>query len=280
MESQIKNAARRSLGVAIEMLRGKLQRPLSLSKFEDIIRTDLRLRAGDSVMVHSNFSRLNADFSPREAVICLMDTVTSRGNILMPFYPYGSGYDWLRSDRVFDLNRTRPATGFLPLFMSDFPGARKSVHPIKAVVAWGKDRDFLIADHHRSETPYDQRSPYCRLMQFDGSKSIGMGILSNSCFHACEDIAGMRELYAPKTMEGRCIDYNGEQIKVRTYVHDPRIVAAGSREFLKVTGCPSYAEFRINWCSYYYVRLAEMRDHYLKMARQGITLLSLKYTLS
>lgn len=275
MKSNIKNSVKHGFGMAREMLRGKFQRPLSLSKFEDIIRSDLQLQAGDSVIVHSSFSRLNADFSPREAVTCLMDTVTSRGNILMPFYPSGNGYEWLSGGCVFNLVSTKSVTGILTRVFGEMLGVRKSVHPIKSLAVWGNKRDFLIADHQKSRTPYDENSPYFRLINLNNSKSIGLGVFSNSCFHACEDILEMPELYIDNKFEGRCLDYNRETVITRTYVHDPRIVLPRPREFLRATGCPSYVEFRARWCPYYRVLLAEMRDHIIAAAKRGLTRLSL-----
>jgi aminoglycoside N3'-acetyltransferase len=47
------------------------------------------------------------------------------------------------------------------------PGARRSINLIHSVAAVGPNADFLVRDHYRSETPWDQCSPYARLADVD-----------------------------------------------------------------------------------------------------------------
>lgn len=47
------------------------------------------------------------------------------------------------------------------------PGVRRSINLIHSVSAVGPNADFLVRDHHRSETPWDERSPYARLADVD-----------------------------------------------------------------------------------------------------------------
>lgn len=163
--------------------RGK---PVSISDIRVLIEDEFSIGVGDSVIVSSSFGNLNALFTPDQLIDELMDIVGPHGNIVMPFYPPGLSEEWVRSGKVFDMTNTPSSMGILTQKFSERADVVKSLHPIKAVVAWGGDAQEIVSRHHLSQTPFDEFSPYGWLLN-NSSKSLGLGVKNNPMFHACED---------------------------------------------------------------------------------------------
>lgn len=217
--------------------------PLTLSELKNILREDLGLGEGDTVIVHSSFGNMNPGFSPQEVVDLLKKLVGPSGNILMPFYPTTNAFFWMQQDNEFDVNLSRSCMGILTQVFKESEGVRLSPHPVKAVSAWGKDRDFLIEEHHQSIYPYDKHSPYFKTSLLPNSKTIGMGVEVNSFLHTCEDLflQDKLEIYSEKLFKGKVNYYSGP-LEVSTYLHDPQKVSSIMTpcEYMKQTDCPEY----------------------------------------
>ena len=240
LSSELRGKTKRALRRLSSTTLGK---PLELDEFQYVLERKLCVRKNSSVLVHCSFGRLKANFSPAQAVMTLKDLVGEGGNILMPCYP-GNGEEWLASGKVFDVQTTPIVTGVLAETFARTCGVRTSTHPIKAVAAWGKDRDFLIEGHHLSKTPYDSRSPYAKLLSLKNSLVIGLGTAKMSFYHCCEDSAPdySRYLYTSNPVTGLCRTEDGSVEEVTTYVHRTEVLSGmpSSIEFLSRTRCPSY----------------------------------------
>src|SRR5690606_12210949 len=133
--------------------------------------------------------------------------------------------------------------GIITQVFKESEGVLLSPHPVKAVSAWGKDRDFLISEHHKSMYPYDKNSPYFKTSLLPNSKTIGLGVEVNSFLHSCEDLylLDKSEIYSDKVFVGKVNYYEGP-IEVSTYLHEPHKVSAilTPCEYLKKTDCPGY----------------------------------------
>ena len=221
-----------------------LGRPLELSEFRFIVENKLGIRRDSTVLVHCSFGRLKANFSASDAVAMLKEVVGEGGNILMPCYP-GNGEEWLASQEIFDVRRTPIATGILAQEFSRSPDVRTSTHPIKAVAAWGKDRDFFIAEHHLSRTPYDGNSPYAKLLSIENSLVVGLATAKMAFYHCCEDSIRhyAEHLYTSEPVPGLCRTADGDVVQVLTHVHRTEVLRRmpSSIEFLTRTKCPGYA---------------------------------------
>ena len=218
-----------------------LGKKLSSEEFLHILTSLLDLKKGDSVLVHASFGNLKPDFSPEKAVEILMNVVGKEGNLLMPYYPYDSK-KFLESGEVFDVNSTPTRSGILSATFSSFPEVKKSLHPIKSLAVWGKDRDELISRHHYSKLPFDQNSPYYRLLRMQSAKTIGLGVFKNSMLHMYEDnITAYPTYYEGKKYIAKCINYEGKVCNVETYTHG-KSNRVESCEYLKLIKCPSYKE--------------------------------------
>ena len=121
------------------------------------------VRPGTTLFLHSAWDEFyNFDGDPLDLVHVLQRHMGAEGTIAMPAFP-------LRPDpeQVFDVRRTVTGAGLVPEMFRRLPGARRSINLIHSVAAIGPEADFLIRDHHRSETPWDQHSPYARLSDVD-----------------------------------------------------------------------------------------------------------------
>lgn len=195
----------------------------TLSEMRRLLLRDFGITKGDNLIITSSFGNLNADFSPRELVELLKEIVGRDGNLVMPFYPPGNSYEWAGKGEVFDMQATRSSMGVLTQVFSELDDVYKSMHPTKAVVAWGKDAKQIVFGHEDSVTPFSKNTPYGWLMQ-NGSKSLGLGIKSNPMFHYCEDalLDKSEWLYFDKKFKLKVKNYHGEIIFVETFVHDPQ----------------------------------------------------------
>ncbi|SHN02914.1 Aminoglycoside 3-N-acetyltransferase [Cyclobacterium lianum] len=255
-------------------LSGEDRLPLSLASFEKILRENLNIVEGDTLIIHSSFGNMNADFSPEEAITLLKTIVGESGNLLMPFYPTGHAYYWIQEGGVFDVYTSRSFMGILTQKFKESNGVKLSPHPAKALSAWGKDRDWLIGEHHMSRYPYDKYSPYFKTKSLPNSKTVGLGVEINSFFHACEDLflQEKSEIYSEQLFEGK-MNYYGEMQTVRTYLHQPEKVNSiiSPCNFLKQTDCPDYRLVLVKGVPYYSVRNESVYLHAKKLLEQGIS---------
>ena len=200
--------------------------PLSETDFKEILSNDLRLASGDLVYVHSGMDGLNLAFPFYRIFFLIQEIVGLRGTVVFPTYPNHriSSYEWLKQGNVFDIRRTPSYTGILTEFARRQRKAIRSLHPTKSVCAIGPAAKELTATHHLSPYPYDMNSPYYKLIA-GGGKIVGLGATTNYVsFGYCVDDAFKDEfpvrVYTNELFEVPCINYDGEQVVVKTFAHD------------------------------------------------------------
>ena len=124
--------------------------------------------------VHSAWEHLNSGhFSAAELVKQLLAIVGDDGTLVMPAFP---SHTMQVPGGVFDVKRTPSAGGLLTEMFRRYPGVLRSINLNHSVCAFGPNADFLTRDHHRSETSWDQFSPYYRLREIDNAWIIGLGV--------------------------------------------------------------------------------------------------------
>jgi aminoglycoside 3-N-acetyltransferase len=124
--------------------------------------------------------------------------------------------------------RTAPTRmGWLTEHALMSPGGSRSVHPTHSVLAFGPRSADFVKDHHLCLTPFADRSPYARLVDFGGKiLLIGVGLSGMTSFHRTEDRLGERfpvRVYRPEVFRVRCVDAAGRSREVSTLAHDPFI---------------------------------------------------------
>lgn len=230
----------------------KTQEKLTLYQIKTIIKDELGIKQGDSVLVHCGFGFLNADFTPHQLIKLLQDIVGNNGNIVMPFYPPGLSKNWALSGRVFNPESIKCSTGILAQIFSELDTSI-SIHPIKSVCAWGKDAKSLVLGHEKSLHPYDELSPYAALSSLSNSKSIGLGVLNCTMIHCAEDLYENNKsyLYSDNIVSLQVIN-NDKLTTVNTHFHHGEVSLDTSANFfrkhlphlqnsVKINGVPFYS---------------------------------------
>lgn len=204
---------------------------------EQLIR--LGITKGDNIVVTSSFGNLNASFSPTELIIMLQELVTENGLIVMPFYPKLNSYEWAKNQMLFDMENTVSGMGILTNVFSKLPNVYKSIHPTKAVCAWGRKAIELTTGHENSTTPFYWDSPYGKLLKMN-SKSVCIGVKNMPMFHAFEDIySQMYNAYYQSNKVSLRVKLPNRLIEVNTFVHDPKIIGHTifSTDYIQIN-CP------------------------------------------
>ena len=265
LRKQLKRLARRATTAG-------LSRRLRADQFRQILVEEMKLARGDTVLVHASFGRLKTEFAPSIAISILQDVVSDDGNILMPVYP-GNGDEWLAGGEIFDPMTSPISTGILAVEFVHTKDVRVSKHPIKAVAAWGKERDNLLSEHHLSRTPYDAQSPYAKMLTLPNAKVIGLGTQRMSFIHCGEDaVPGyVEKFYSPLPMSGQCRDEHGSLITVTTLVHRSELRRTmGGAALLSAERCASCQERIIDDRIYYVGDARGIYEHMRQYAQRQI----------
>ena len=169
---------------------------------------------------------LNLNFPFYRILFLIQEVIGKGGTVVFPTYPNHriSSYEWLKQGNVFDVRRTPSYTGILTEFARRQRDAVRSLHPTKSVCAIGPAAQELTATHHLSPYPYDEGSPYYKLIE-GGGKIIGLGATTNYIsFGYCVDDAFKEDfpvrVYHAQLFAAPCINYEGERVIVKTYAHD------------------------------------------------------------
>jgi len=195
-------------------------------KLEKILREELSLQSGDCVMVHSSVDKLNLIFPSYNILKIILDIIGEYGTLIMPTYPKLNSFKFLSTKQVFNVMKTPTYTGLLNEYARRHKEARRSLHPTKSVVAIGKNALDIVSEHHKSIYPYSEFSPYYKINYFN-TKIIGVGVETAylSAVHSVEDTLLERfpvDPYHNEIFDAKCIDYNGNELIVRTKAHDMR----------------------------------------------------------
>ncbi|NHX36851.1 MULTISPECIES: aminoglycoside N(3)-acetyltransferase [Halolamina] len=249
----------------------------------DRIAADLRelgVDAGDTLLVHSALSELGwVAGGPQAVVDALQRVVTESGTVVVP--THSTQYsdpsvwtsppvpdDWIPQIRE-SMPPYRPAVtptrsmGAVAECFRDYPGTRRSRHPLYSFAAWGADAE-AVADDHRLENGMGEHSPLARVYERDGSVLLlGTGHGTNTSLHLAEYRA---EVDAEETTAGAPVLRDGERewVEWEDIEHDssdfPEIGAAFERErpdavtegevgaaTAKLVDQPALVDFAVEW---------------------------------
>ena len=186
----------------------------------------LGIHNNDIIMLHSSLSKLGYEEGGAETVItAFLEILDKDGTLVMPSFPaIGFNYDYLKTNPTFDILHTPSKMGVITEVFRKMKGVKRSFHPTDAVCAIGKQADYLIKDHFNQLTPYNQSSPFYRLVELK-AKIILMGVDLNSLtnFHTLEDAMPnfVYPVYHHTIFNAQLINENGEKLNMKTKVHNP-----------------------------------------------------------
>ncbi len=188
----------------------------------------LGVRAGDALLVHSSLSRFGHVEGGADAVVdALLDAVGPEGTVAVPTHTWGT-VD--AEQPVFDVRSTPSMVGRITEVFRIRAEARRSLHPTHSCAAIGRRRDELLSDHETQVTPCGGKSPYQRLMDCGGKVVfLGIGLRSNTSFHALEELACVPWLFDRLQML-YTVDYEGRRRAVPSRRHSSDML----RDFEKV----------------------------------------------
>ncbi|MBA94306.1 MAG: hypothetical protein CMP21_00875 [Rickettsiales bacterium] len=159
---------------------------------EDLLNQMSRmgLKKSQTLFIHSSWDQfINFTGKPIQLINAILDILGPDGTLAMPAYP-----NWnlqLAENPVFDVKKTPSAAGLLTEFFRRHPNTKRSINLNHSVCAIGKHADFLIKDHHYSETSWDTNSPYYRLSEINGiimGLGVGHDLKIATCLHCIDSL--------------------------------------------------------------------------------------------
>jgi len=181
----------------------------------------LGIKEGDAVLVHSSLASIGCVEGGADTVIdTLLECVGDRGTVLMPTLT-GSAELSTLNPPVFDVRNTPCWTGTIPETFRKRAGAVRSLQPTHSVAAIGAQARMLTAGAEEADMPCGRHTPYEKLARMPNGRilMIGCGLESCTMLHHVEERAGIPEHLQDEPAECTVIDYDGREIKVRTYLH-------------------------------------------------------------
>jgi aminoglycoside 3-N-acetyltransferase len=148
----------------------------------------LGLHRDGCAFVHASWAEFsNFAGTPSDLIRALVEHLGPQGTLAMPAFP---SQDLQRDPGfVFDVLRTPSAAGLLSETFRRYPRVLRSIHHNHSVCALGPNASFLVRDHHKSITSWDEKSPYYRLRDTNALiVGLGVGTLEATALHCVESM--------------------------------------------------------------------------------------------
>jgi aminoglycoside 3-N-acetyltransferase len=206
---------------------GRRLKPMNVNA-EDIglALREAGLSEGDGVFFQAAMSRFGQIDGGPQTVLRALDSVLGPDALVaMPAFPFQGGMiEHLRGDPVFDIRSTPSSMGAISERFRKLPGAHRSLHPTHSVSAVGSGAESLVAGHERAETPFGEGTPFARMVE-RGMYQVWFGtdVHAFTIYHTFECLLGDRfpiKVLLDEPIAARCIDAGGNELIVRTVVHD------------------------------------------------------------
>jgi aminoglycoside 3-N-acetyltransferase len=192
------------------------------AKFKARLRS-MGVSESDTLLVHSNFKPDSGfEGTPLDLVNALAEFVGEKGNLLMVSIPFrGAAYDYLTLNKPFHVNKTISMMGLITEMFRRRGGTLRSLHPTHPVLAFGKDAQWLVADHDRCLYPCGPGSPFDKFRQLKGKIlffDVPFGAIT--FFHYVEDLLKDRlpfPVYDDRLFSVNAVDSKGETRMIQSY---------------------------------------------------------------
>lgn len=197
----------------------------------DALREALRalgVGPGDVMYARSSWDDMRSiRATPMEVIEALGAAVGPSGTIAMPTYPMtGLSQDYLDRHPAFDWRRTPSRAGMLTEIFRRMPGTERSLHPTHPLAARGPRAPWLTEGHETSEAPFDERSPFQRLLEVD-ALVLSLGrfeamTLRHFADHQIRDRISI-PLYTERQTEVRMTRRDGTVFSMLTRANNPAL---------------------------------------------------------
>jgi aminoglycoside 3-N-acetyltransferase len=204
----------------------------------DILVNKLGIKKGDNLFIHASIDMINTALTPLQVLDLILELVGEGGSVSVPTFIRYSSKEWMEMDKKFDIKKTPSGMGIFSERVRRYKGSKRSLHPAKSVATIGAIADKVLNEHHLDVYQFGSKSPFVKLLEHN-VKIIGLGAPMSylSMVHMVEDVYPAN--YPKKINEDMiykkvCINENGEEIVVKTLVHDLQvIVKANPEKFVK-----------------------------------------------
>ena len=188
------------------------------------------IKETDTLLLHSNFEPMSGfTGSPLDLVNAFAELLGSRGNLLMVSLPFrGTAYDYLASNKVFNVRKTLSMMGLVTEMFRRRPGTVRSLHPTHPVLACGKDADWLVAGHEDCLFPCGPGTPFDKFRQLNGKiLFFDVGMEAITFFHHVEDLVKDRlsfPVYDERLFSVSAVDAAGNARTIQTYAFNRHVI--------------------------------------------------------
>lgn len=124
------------------------------------VMQSLGLQKGSNVFIQCNWNEFyNFLGTEKDLINGILEIIGEDGTLMMPAFPL------LRKGKIFNLKKSVTGAGLLAECFRNYPGVKRSVNVQHSVCAIGPISDYMLSEHHNSDTCWDEKSPYYKLAE-------------------------------------------------------------------------------------------------------------------
>jgi aminoglycoside 3-N-acetyltransferase len=186
------------------------------------------LEMADSCFVQAGMSGFgNFEDGPATVLAGIDEALGEKGLVTMPTFPLTRpAIEHFADDPIFDVRTTPSRMGAVSEAFRQLPDTRRSIHPSHSVAARGPGAEEIVAGHETATTPFGEGTPFPRIVERDALQvffGTGTGVLTMyHWFEVTRRPPFPLDVFADRFFDVRCVGWEGEELLVRTLVHDPR----------------------------------------------------------
>ena len=248
------------------------------------------MKPGDIVFIHSSMKEFyNYVGSPEELISLIINYLGKEGTLMMPAYPknfssisktcLSENYHGINDEIKFDVKNTPTGAGYLAEVFRKMPGVKRSINLQHSTCAIGKQADYLLSEHHLSNTCWDEKSPYYKMTVLDAKVfSFGLPYFISTVIHCTDSLLyGKYEYY--NSFFQKQITYNYKDYDGNIGVHTMRTIGVERHRNKKKMIKKYFAkdQFRKEYISNLRIELVNAKythERFMELAKQGIVMYS------
>lgn len=212
---------------------------------EDILN---KIDFNSDFIIHSSTSNIGKfeDGWKKIAELILSKVDFENYTILAPAFPFITFMeDYIKELNDFDIKSAPNMMGNISKFIMNQSGCLRSLHPSHSTLALGKKAELFTNEHHLSQSSFDEKSPFYKLIKNNGKiLMFGVGLNNVTNSRVYEDILKENfplKIYLGKEFSIKCINIDGELYNVKTKCHSKKFSSIRdneiAREYLVKNDC-------------------------------------------